>query len=99
MPESFTLHVSVFLDGENPEALAQQFAKHMQRENGYPVEIIDWEQVDDHKYRVSADIAYDVWDDEDPEEVALSIIESVLDADGNPVMVADDITERDDNEK
>jgi hypothetical protein len=76
-----------------PDEASRDFTRFMAHENGYPCNLVDIQKVNDTLYDLKVDIPFDVWEDEDPEEVALSIIETHLDADGDPWMIGDDITE------
>lgn len=93
MCDKYVLHATVRLKTVYPDAAASEFVRFMAHENGYPCDLIDIHKVNEDTYDVKVDIPFDVWDDEDPEEVALTIIETHLDANGEPWLIGDDITE------
>lgn len=99
MPESYVLHATVRLKTMFPDEAASEFVRFMAHESGYACDLVNIHQVNDTTYDLKVDIPFDVWDDEDPEEVALSIIESHLDAEGDPWLIGDDITEGVNNEE
>lgn len=91
MPESYVLAATVRFNTMFPDEAGAEFVRYMAHESGFPCDLIEKYEVNPTLWDIKIEIPFDVWDDEDPEEVALNIIESHLDADGNPLMIADEI--------